>query len=76
MMEGGRREIELFLAFGASGWESMARLINESVGAGATPRINSLNVIGLVTIPGGFSKWSITDYFVSTVSQCFAISRH
>ena len=77
MMEDGRSEIELFLSFGASGWESMARLINEAVGSGATPRINSLNVIGLVSIPGGFSKYgSITDYFVIIDSQCLAIGRH
>ena len=77
MMEDGRSEIELFLSFGASGWESMARLINEAVGSGATPRINSLNVIGLVSIPGGFSKYgSITDYFVMIDSQCLAIGRH
>ena len=54
IMEGGRREIELFLSFGASGWESMGRLTKEAVGAGATPMINSLNVIGLVSIPGEY----------------------
>ncbi|KAL3811369.1 hypothetical protein ACHAXA_011333 [Cyclostephanos tholiformis] len=52
IMEGGRREIELFLSFGASGWESILRLTKEAVRAGATPTINSLNVIGLVSIPG------------------------
>jgi putative ABC transport system permease protein len=55
MMEGGRREIELLLSFGATGWESILRLTKEAVGAGATPMINSLNVIGLVSIPGGYS---------------------
>jgi putative ABC transport system permease protein len=51
-MEGGRREIELYLSFGASGWQSVRRLVNEAVGAGVTPLLNSLNVIGLVSIPG------------------------
>ena len=57
IMEGGRREIELFLSFGASGWDSIVRLIEEAVRAGVTPRINSLNVIGLVSIPGEYSKY-------------------
>ena len=52
IMEGGRREIELYLSFGASGWQSVRRLVNEAVGAGVTPLLNSLNVIGLVSIPG------------------------
>jgi putative ABC transport system permease protein len=52
IMEGGRREIELCLSFGASGWQSIRRQVNEAVGAGVTPMVNSLNVIGLVAIPG------------------------
>ena len=52
IMEGGRREIELYLSFGASGWQSVRRQVNEAVGAGVTPMINGLNVIGLVAIPG------------------------
>ncbi len=57
IMEGGRREIELSLSFGASGWESMKRLTKEAVGAGVTPMVNSLNVIGLVSIPGEYSNY-------------------
>jgi ABC-type iron transport system FetAB permease component len=72
MMEGGRREIELLLSFGATGWESILRLTKEAVGAGATPMINSLNVIGLVSIPGGYSTYMSWTriVFARTDSQC------
>lgn len=52
VMEGGRREIELYLSFGASGWESLLRLVKAAAAAGTTPQLNSMNVIGLVSIPG------------------------
>ncbi|KAL7550945.1 hypothetical protein ACHAWF_014154 [Thalassiosira exigua] len=52
IMEGGRREVELNLSFGATGWASAGRLVKAAVKAGVTPMINSLNVIGLVSIPG------------------------
>ncbi|KAL7543499.1 hypothetical protein ACHAXR_013174 [Thalassiosira sp. AJA248-18] len=52
IMEGGRREIELYLSFGASGWESVGRLVKGAVRNGMTPFMNSLNVMGLVSIPG------------------------
>jgi len=52
IMEGGRREIELNLSFGASGWESVGRLVKGAVGAGVTPITSMMNVIGLVSIPG------------------------
>ena len=52
IMEGGRREIELYLSFGATGWESIGRLVRSAVASGVTPILNSLNVIGLVSIPG------------------------
>lgn len=50
--EGGQREIELCLSFGATGWESVERLAKEAISTGVTPMINSLNVIGLISIPG------------------------
>ena len=50
--EGGQREIELCLSFGATGWESVERLAKEAISTGITPMINSLNVIGLISIPG------------------------
>mmetsp|Transcript_3701 Transcript_3701/g.7307 ORF Transcript_3701/g.7307 Transcript_3701/m.7307 type:complete len:658 (-) Transcript_3701:1873-3846(-) len=52
IMDGGRREVELCLSFGASGWESVARLVRGAVSVGTTPTLNSMNVIGLVSIPG------------------------
>lgn len=52
LKEGGQREIELCLSFGATGWESVERLAKEAISTGVTPMINSLNVIGLISIPG------------------------
>ena len=52
IMEGGRREVELCLCFGGSGWESVGRLMKGAIGVGVTPMLNSMNVIGLVSIPG------------------------
>lgn len=52
IVDSGRREMELLLSFGASGWESMERLTRDAIGAGTTPIINNMNVIGLVSIPG------------------------
>lgn len=64
IMEGGRREIELYLSFGASGWESVVRLVKGAVRAGMTPMLNNLNVIGLVSIPGEYSSNMLLDYFM------------
>ena len=52
IVDSGQREIELLLSFGATGWESMARIVRDAMGAGTTPIINNMNVIGLVSIPG------------------------
>jgi hypothetical protein len=52
IMEGGRREVELCLSFGASSLESIKRLMKDAISVGVTPMINQLNVIGLVSIPG------------------------
>jgi len=49
ILEGGQREIELYLSFGATGYESVSRLIRNAVKLGCTPLLNSLNVIGLVS---------------------------
>ena len=56
IMEGGRREVELCLSFGGSGWESVGRLVRGAVGVGVTPMLNTMNVIGLVSIPGEFAE--------------------
>ena len=64
IMEGGRREIELYLSFGATGWESIGRLVRAAVAAGVTPILNSLNVIGLVSIPGMFLLFDYAFHFL------------
>mmetsp|Transcript_4996 Transcript_4996/g.10510 ORF Transcript_4996/g.10510 Transcript_4996/m.10510 type:complete len:600 (+) Transcript_4996:260-2059(+) len=52
LKEGGEREIELCLSLGATGWESVERLAKDAISTGTTPMINSLHVIGLISIPG------------------------
>jgi len=46
------QEIELLLSFGASPEEASARLMREAVRVGAMPMLNSMAVIGLISIPG------------------------
>lgn len=46
------QEIELFLSFGASPEEASARQMREAVRVGAMPMLNSMAVIGLISIPG------------------------
>lgn len=45
-------EIEQLLCFGATPWESVLSLIKKSVSAGMMPTINSLMVVGIVSLPG------------------------
>lgn len=45
-------EIDLLLALGATPLEASLRLVRESIRVGATPMLNSMAVIGLVSIPG------------------------
>lgn len=45
-------EIEALLSFGASPWESVRDCVKTSLKAGMTPTINSLMVVGLVSLPG------------------------
>lgn len=45
-------EVEALLAFGATPWEAVRDCIREAVRAGMTPTINSLMVVGLVSLPG------------------------
>lgn len=47
-----QREIELYLSFGATGFEACNRLVKQAIRAGTTPTINALAVIGLISIPG------------------------
>lgn len=45
-------EIEAMLTFGATPWESIRSSVREAIRAGMTPTINSLMVVGLVSLPG------------------------
>lgn len=45
-------EIEAMLAFGATPWEAVRFIVREAIRAGMTPTINSLMVVGLVSLPG------------------------
>lgn len=46
------QEIELYLSFGGSAKEASSRLLREAVRVGAMPMLNSMAVIGLISIPG------------------------
>lgn len=45
-------EIEAMLTFGATPWEAIRSSVQEAIRAGMTPTINSLMVVGLVSLPG------------------------
>jgi ABC-type iron transport system FetAB ATPase subunit len=45
-------EIEVYLAFGANSVEASSRIIREAVRVGAMPMLNSMAVIGIISIPG------------------------
>lgn len=45
-------EIEELLAFGATPWEAIRDCVKDAMRAGMTPTINSLMVVGLVSLPG------------------------
>ena len=46
------REIELYLSFGATPGEATARLTRQAVRVGAMPQLNSMAIIGIISIPG------------------------
>eukprot|EP00529_Nitzschia_sp_RCC80_P012120 CAMPEP_0113500018 /NCGR_PEP_ID=MMETSP0014_2-20120614/32076_1 /TAXON_ID=2857 /ORGANISM="Nitzschia sp." /LENGTH=568 /DNA_ID=CAMNT_0000394269 /DNA_START=435 /DNA_END=2137 /DNA_ORIENTATION=+ /assembly_acc=CAM_ASM_000159 len=46
------REIELLLSFGAGPYEATARLVRDAIRTGAMPLMNSMAVIGIISIPG------------------------
>ncbi len=48
----GRGQIETVLALGGSRWEAAHRPISEAVRTGMIPIINSMAVVGLVSLPG------------------------
>lgn len=45
-------EVDLLLAFGASCHEATKHIVRDAVRVGAVPTMNSLSVIGIVSIPG------------------------
>lgn len=45
-------EVEQLLCFGATPWESVISLVKKAISAGMMPTINSLMVVGLVSLPG------------------------
>lgn len=47
-----RHEVEALLSLGATPWESVQDSVRQAVRAGMTPIVNSLMVVGLVSIPG------------------------
>jgi putative ABC transport system permease protein len=47
-----RDVIEVKLAMGATRWEAMTSTIKDAVVLGMTPVLNSMNIMGLVSIPG------------------------
>lgn len=46
------REVELLLSFGADKYEASARLVREAIRTGTMPLMNSMAVIGIISIPG------------------------
>ena len=48
----GSDTVEALLALGATPWESVRDCAREALRSGMTPTINSLSVVGLVSIPG------------------------
>jgi putative ABC transport system permease protein len=51
-LDEGRARVELLLARGATAWEAGLPAAREAVRTGMTPIINSMSVVGLVSIPG------------------------
>ena len=47
-----RDRVDLALAYGATAWEAARPVVAESLRAGMIPILNSMSVVGLVTIPG------------------------
>lgn len=48
----GADSVEALLALGATPWESVRDRVRQAIGAGMTPTIHSLMVVGLVSLPG------------------------
>ena len=48
----GRARVEASLVFGATRWEAARPVVQEALRAGLIPILNSMSVVGVVTIPG------------------------
>lgn len=48
----GSETVEALLALGATPWEAVQGRVRSAIGAGMTPTINNLMVVGLVSLPG------------------------
>ncbi|XPS83163.1 conserved uncharacterized protein, UPF0014 [Desulfosarcina variabilis str. Montpellier] len=51
-LSAGWREVEMELSLGASRWEAAQRPLAEAVRRGMMPTINSMMVVGIVSLPG------------------------
>lgn len=51
-IQGHSQEVEQLLCFGATPWEAIMNYARKALVAGMTPSINSLMVVGLVSLPG------------------------
>lgn len=51
-LDEGRDTVELWLARGATWWEAARPVAQEAIRTGMIPILNSMSVVGLVTIPG------------------------
>lgn len=51
-LEASRDEVEMLLSLGATRWEAARRPIQQAVRTGMIPTINTMMVVGLVSLPG------------------------
>jgi len=47
-----RRDVETFLALGASPWQASGSIVRDGIGAALTPTINAMLIVGVVKLPG------------------------
>lgn len=47
-----RGKIEMYLSLGASPWEAFRSLARQAISAGMLPTINSMTIVGIVSLPG------------------------
>ncbi|MBU1897720.1 ABC transporter permease, partial [Myxococcota bacterium] len=52
LLDEGRDAVELRLALGATRWEAARPVAVEAIRVGMIPIINTMSVVGLVSIPG------------------------